>query len=88
MEAENQLRIRDGEQWFASVSYDQVEGRQPQWNSIFVVDSLDRIRDTVVSLGGTVLIHAMPVPGSAMTVCTEPVLGTTLPVMAAGEGDA
>jgi hypothetical protein len=75
------------EQMFASVSFDQMPGRDPQWNVIWVADSLDRVREAVPALGGTVVLHEMPVPGSAITVVTEPVLNTMVTIMAAGSGD-
>jgi predicted enzyme related to lactoylglutathione lyase len=77
--------LANGEQWFASVSHDQVPGGRPaQWNAIYVADSLERVRDTVRTLGATVLLEEMPVPGSAITVFAEPVMNGTVTVMRAG----
>jgi len=82
---EGDMRIlQNGEQWFASVSNGQ-EGDTPQWKPIFVVDSLKRIRETVPRHGGAILIEEMPVPGSALCIFTEPVNGTIMTVMAAGD---
>ena len=82
---EGDMRIlQNGEQWFASVSDGQA-GDSPQWKPIFVVDSLKRIHEAVPRLGGAILIEEMPVPGSALCVFTEPVNGTVMTVMAAGQ---
>ncbi len=77
--------LQAGDQWFASISYDQLEDRPSQWNPIYVADSLQRIRDLVSEMGGTVVLEEMPVPGSAITVVVEPVMGTFVTVMKAGE---
>ena len=77
--------LANGDQWFASVSHDQVPGGRPaQWNAIYVADSLERVRDTVRTLGGTVLLEEMPVPGSTITVFAEPVMNGVVTVMQAG----
>jgi predicted enzyme related to lactoylglutathione lyase len=76
--------LQNGDQWFASLSHPQV-GTDPRWNPIFVTDSLQRIRDAVPRHGGTILIEEMPVPGSAICVFTEPINGTVMTVMQAGE---
>ena len=73
----------DGEM-FASLSDDQVPGRAPQWNVVWVADSLERVRETVRSLGATVVVEEMPVPGAAITVFVEPVMGASITVMAGG----
>ena len=84
-EPEAGMRIlRAGEQWFASVSHDQVGDRPARWNPIFVVESLARCRETVRSLGATVVLEEMPVPGSAISVFVDPVTRKALTVMAAG----
>ncbi len=77
----------DGEQWFASLSHPQADVA-PQWTPIFVVDSLERVREVVPRLGGAVLVEEMPVPGSAVCIFREPVKGMTLSVMRAGEQPA
>jgi uncharacterized protein len=75
--------LHHGEQWFASISHDQVN-REPRWNPIFVVDSLERIRERVPRHGGSILIEEMKVPGSALCIFTEPVNGSVMSVMQAG----
>jgi uncharacterized protein len=77
--------LQDGDQWFASVSQDQMGGRPAQWNPIYIADSLERIRSTVRAQGGTVVLEEMPVPGSAITVFAEPVMNTMVTVMQAGQ---
>lgn len=77
--------LMNGEQWFASVSADQMEGRSAQWNPIYVGDSLERVRSTVRAQGGTVVLEEMPVPGSAITSFAEPVMGAVVTVMQAGQ---
>jgi predicted enzyme related to lactoylglutathione lyase len=77
--------LQNGDQWFASVSQDQMPDRVAQWNPIYVADSLARIRDTVRAQGGTVVLEEMPVPGSAITVFAEPVMNTVVTVMQAGD---
>jgi predicted enzyme related to lactoylglutathione lyase len=89
LEPEPGMRIlHTPEQWFASVSYDQIAGRAPQWSPIFVVQSLARCREAVRSLGGTVILEEMPVPGSFISVFLEPVMNTGVTVMAAGSESA
>ncbi|MFI5035807.1 MAG: hypothetical protein ACHQFZ_06345 [Acidimicrobiales bacterium] len=77
--------LQNGDEWFASVSEDQMPGRAAQWNPIYVADSLERIRDTVRAQGGTIVLEEMPVPGSAITVFAEPVMNTMVTVMRAGD---
>jgi predicted enzyme related to lactoylglutathione lyase len=77
--------LAKGEQWFASVSHNQVPDRTAaQWNSIYVVDKLDAARDKIRALGGTVVLEEMPVPGSAISVFVEPVMNTAVTIMGAG----
>lgn len=72
--------LQVGDQWLASISYDQIPGRRAQWNPIFIVDSLAISRETVRNLGGTVIVEEMPVLGSSISVFVEPVMNTTLTV--------
>jgi len=39
-----------------------------QWNSIYVVETLEAARDKIRKLGGTIVLEEMPVPGSAICV--------------------
>jgi predicted enzyme related to lactoylglutathione lyase len=74
-----------GEQWFASVTPNQLPERTTaQWNSIYVVDSLETARAKVRELGGTIVLEEMPVPGSAISVFVEPVMNTAITIMGAG----
>ncbi|MGD0691122.1 MAG: VOC family protein [Acidimicrobiales bacterium] len=74
-----------GEQWFASLSQNQVPERpQAQWNSIYVVESLEAARNKIRELGGTIVLEEMPVPGSAICVFIEPVMNTAVTIMGAG----
>ena len=74
-----------GEQWFASVSENQVPERPgAQWNSIYVVETLEAARDKIRKLGGTIVLEEMPVPGSAICVFIEPVMNTAVTIMGAG----
>jgi hypothetical protein len=74
-----------GEQWFASVSQNQVPERpQAQWNSLYVVESLEAARNKIRELGGTIVLEEMPVPGSAICVFIEPVMNTVVTIMGAG----
>jgi uncharacterized protein len=74
-----------GEQWFASVSQNQVPERPvAQWNSIYVVEKLEAARNKIRELGGTVVLEEMPVPGSAISVFIEPVMHTAVTIMGAG----
>jgi uncharacterized protein len=75
--------LANGDAWYASLTT--VEAEPPQWKPIYVVDTLERARDVVTRHGGAILIEEMPVPGSALTTFTEPVNGTTMTVMRAGE---
>ena len=75
-----------GEQWFASLSQNQVPERpQAQWNSIYVVESLEAARNKIRELGGTIVLEEMPVPGSAICVFIEPVMNTAVTIMGAGK---
>ena len=74
-----------GEQWFASISANQVDERtNAQWNSIYVVETLEAARNKVRELGGAIVLEEMPVPGSAISVFTEPVMHTAVTIMGAG----
>jgi predicted enzyme related to lactoylglutathione lyase len=76
--------LRRGEQWFASLSKEDCSVIPPHWTPIFVVDSLDRFRNEVRKLGGNIIVEEMRVPGSAISVFQEPVMGSYLTVMAGG----
>jgi uncharacterized protein len=77
-----------GEQWFASFSENQIPERTAaQWNSIYVVETLEAARDKIRELGGTIVLEEMPVPGSAISVFVEPVKNTTVTIMGAGAGE-
>lgn len=81
---EGDMRIlQNGEQWFASISHAQQD-EKAQWKPIYVVDTLERIHETVPRHGGAIVIPEMPVPGSAICVFSEPVNGTLMTVMRAG----
>jgi hypothetical protein len=82
---ETDMRIlQNGEQWFASLSESQTD-LEPQWNPIFVVDSLKRVHELVPRHGGAIVIDEMPVPGSVICVFSEPVHGTLMTVMQGGD---
>lgn len=86
IEPEPEMRVlASGEQWFASVSNNPFPQRDPQWNAIYVADSLERVRSAVARRGGTILVDEMPVPGTVITVFEEPVCGTIVTVMQGGE---
>jgi hypothetical protein len=77
--------LANGEQWFASVSQNQVPDRPAaQWNSIYIVDTLDAARNKVRALGGTIVLEEMSVPGSAISVFAEPAMNTAITIMGAG----
>ena len=85
-ESEGDMRIlTNGDQWFASISLDHAGRDRAQWNPIFVTESLSTLRDLVRSLGATVVLEEMEVPGSAISVFVEPVMHTAVTVMAAGQ---
>jgi predicted enzyme related to lactoylglutathione lyase len=75
--------LTNGDSWYADLA--KVDGEPARWMPIYVVDSLARARDVVTRHGGAILVDEMPVPGSAICVFTEPVNGTTMTVMSAGE---
>lgn len=77
--------LQNGDQWYANVSQSQP-GDAPQWKPIYVVDSLERIHETVPRLGGAIVIEEMAVPGSTICVFSEPVNGSQMTVMRSGEG--
>ena len=77
--------LANGEQWFASVSQNQVPERtQAQWNSLYIVENLEAARDKIRSLGGTIVLEEMLVPGSAISVFLEPAMNTAVTIMGAG----
>ena len=77
-----------GEQWFASISPNEnAERPAAQWNAIYIVEKLADMRDKVRSLGATVVLEEMPVPGSAISTFMEPVMNTAVTVMGAGSHD-
>jgi uncharacterized protein len=85
-ESQPDMRVlQNGDQWFASVSQDQMPGGAARWNPVYIGDSLARIRDTARAQGGSVVVEEMPVPGSAITVIAEPVMNTMVTVMQAGD---
>jgi len=71
--------------WFASFSHEDSANQPAQWTPVFVVDSLDRIRGRVRELGGTIIVEEVPVPGSAISIFQDPVVGNYVTVMRAGE---
>jgi uncharacterized protein len=79
--------LQHDDQWFASLSELMDGSGTPRWHPIYVVDQLARARDVVAQSGGRVLVDEMPVPGSAICVFTDPVLGNPMTVMAAGAGE-
>ena len=80
--------LNAGEQWFASVSQNQIPERpEAQWNSLYVVDTLAAAREKVRELGGTIVMEEMPVPGSAICVFVEPVMNTAVTIMGAGHAE-
>lgn len=80
--------LRRGEQWFASLTRLDSADKSPQWTPVFLVDSLERVRNHVRELGGTVVVEEMPVPGSAISIFQDPVIGTYVTVMQAGDESA
>ena len=76
--------LQKGEQWYASLTQ-LPSGESPQWKPIYIVDSLERIREVVPRHGGTILVEEMPVPGSALCIFSEPVNGTVMSVMRGGQ---
>jgi hypothetical protein len=79
------LVLTRGEQWFASLSQGETSEQPPQWMPVIVVDSLDRIKAKVRQLGGTIVVEEMVVPGSAISVFQDPVVGSYMTVMKEGE---
>lgn len=82
---ENMTILRRGEQWFASLTQEESANQPPQWTPVFVVESLDRTKEQVKELGGTIVIDEIAVPGSAISIFQDPVVGSHVTVMRAGE---
>lgn len=72
-----------GEQWFASVSEDLET--PPHWTPVIVTDSLAETTARARAAGAAVLFENMPVPGSSITLFRDPVVGSTMSIMAAGD---
>lgn len=77
--------LRRGEQWVASFTELDGDDKSAQWTPVFVVDSLERIRGRVRELGGKVIVEEMPVPGSAISIIQDPIVGNLVTVMQSGE---
>jgi predicted enzyme related to lactoylglutathione lyase len=77
-------KIRRGEHWLASLSREDGSNRPPQWTPVFVVDSLNRVKNRVRELGGIISVEEMPVPGSAISIFQDPIVETYVTVMQAG----
>ncbi len=77
--------LQRGDQWFASLTPVASSAKPPQWTPVFIVDSLDRTTEKVRALGGKVVAEHLPVPGSALSVYLDPVVGNYLTVMQADE---
>jgi uncharacterized protein len=78
--------MANGEQWFASVSHNQVPERPAaQWNSLYIVDELAAARTKLKELGASIVLEEMPVPGSAICVFVEPVMHSAVTIMGAGQ---
>lgn len=70
-----------GEQWFASITEDPET--PPHWTPVIVVDSLTDAASRARAAGAAVLFENMPVPGSAITVLRDPVVGSIINIMTA-----
>ncbi|HUY43980.1 MAG TPA: hypothetical protein VMU98_09480 [Acidimicrobiales bacterium] len=46
-----------------------------------MVDTLEAARNEVHELGGTIVLEEIPVPTSAISAFTEPVMNTTVTIM-------
>lgn len=82
IQGEMQILRREG-RWFANISQEDCSIIPPHWSPVFAVDSFDRFRDSVRGLGGTIIGEEMPVLGNAILVFQEPIMGSSLTVMAA-----
>ena len=82
--------LRRGDQWFASFTHEDpsTSNQSPRWTPVFVVDSLERIRARVRELSGNVLVEEISVPGSAISILQDPILGKSITVMRAGENSS
>lgn len=72
-----------GDQWFASITEDPET--PPHWTPVIVVDTIAEAAERARAAGAEVLFENMPVPGSAITVLRDPVVGSIINVMAAGD---
>ncbi len=78
--------LAQGEQWFASVSENQVPERPTaQWSPLYIVDQLEDARAKLRELGATIVVEEMPVPGSAICVFVEPIMNCAVTIMGAGQ---
>ncbi len=79
--------LHRGDQWFASISEGDCSVVPPHWTPIFVVASLAETRARAQQLGAEIVVEEMPVPGSALSVLRDPVVGAHFTVMAHGGGE-
>lgn len=77
--------LQRGDQWFASFSDIDSNNPTPQWTPILIVESLDTFRNRVRELGGTIIAEEIPVPGSAISIFQDPIIGGYMTVMKPGE---
>ena len=75
--------LQRGDQWYASVS-NTMNGESPQWNPIYVVDSLKRVHETVPRHGGAPSSRRCPFR-AAPSASSANLNGQLMTVMRGGE---
>jgi len=77
--------LADGEQWFASLSAAPDAEARGAWMPIYVVADLVAFRAHAKSLGASVIVEEVPVPGTTLSILEEPVCHVPFTVMQAGD---
>lgn len=73
---DGQGMIMSGESQLASVSKQPEEGMPASWNPVIGVTSVDEMEARATSLGATILMSRMPVPGGIASAFATPLTGT------------
>jgi predicted enzyme related to lactoylglutathione lyase len=73
---EGQGMIMSGESQLASVSKQPEERMPASWNPVIAVTSVDDTESKATSLGATILMSRMPVPGGVASAFATPMTGT------------
>ena len=75
---DGQGMVMSGDAQLASISKQPEAGMPPSWNPVVAVSTVDATEARAVSLGATVLMSRMPVPGGIASAFAAPGTGTQI----------